>query len=1154
MSKSFRMSKALLGLTVVLAAIPAVPGLATAGTTYIVATTGSDANPGTVSQPFKTIQHCADVAVAGDVCQVRAGTYRETVIVPHSGSSGSPIVFQNYGTEQAIISGTEPVTGWTLESGSIYYAPMNWDLADKNQIFAGGEMMTEARWPNNTGTLFQPTLSTAASSTTRTEIVDTAIPGGDDFWNGATIWSASGAGWQAKTTRVTDFEAATHKLTVTPFSTYVSANYDIKAGNTYFLSGIKGALDTPKEWWYDTANARLYLRAPGNVNPNTLTVEAKKRDLAFDLSGRSYVQLKGLQVFASTITTDDTSHHLLLQGLKGAYLSHSDLTDWDLAYTYQSNYGVLIKGHDNEVRDSEFAYSSAALVNVRGSNNKVVNNYLHDGNYQGNGTTHGLIQATGTGQLISYNTAHDAGRDVITLTGISKSRIDHNNFYNGGWLTKDLGLLYVQNTDGQNTEIDHNLLHDNKTIGYADGLYLDNSTNNFVIHHNVVWNIPGDGFRINTPSNYILFYNNTGFSNGGLKNWGAAFPTDMYGSQYYDNIFRDPLQLQATASAGSNILSSVNPLFVNTSASNFQLQSTSPAIDYGVSIPGINDGYVGSAPDAGAYEYGAAPWTAGHNFATPPTASFSAVNTPFMNRVVNGGFETGDFANWTLTGSATKTVNNDNAWQSETRNSRSQYYAARIQGNGGGVEQTITGLAPNTSYTLKAWAKLSSASEVVTIGATGFGGTDVSAAITGTGSAWLNNTVSFTTGASSTSATIYVSKTGGTGSAYVDDIGLQKSLAAADITPPTNPTGLNAPSKTATTVTLSWTGATDNVGVTNYDVYRSGSLVGTTTTATTFTVTGLTASTAYSFTVKARDAAGNVSSPSNTLNVTTSAGASDTTAPSAPTGLTSPSKTDTSVSLSWTASTDNVAVTAYDIYRGGSLAGSTAGATTYTATGLTASTAYSFTVKARDAAGNVSAASSALSVTTNAPAPSSLPSPWLTQDIGSVGVAGSATYSGGVYTVNGSGADIGGTADAFRFVYQPMSGDGSIVAKVVSMDNTNTGARAGVMMRESLDANSREMTVALSPTSGAKVIKRLSTGGTTATSGGSTAPAAPYWVKLTRTGNSLSGLISADGTTWTTFLTATVTMGTDIYVGLAVVSKDDAVLNASTFSDVTVVP
>ncbi len=139
--------------------------------------------------------------------------------------------------------------------------------------------------------------------------------------------------------------------------------------------------------------------------------------------------------------------------------------------------------------------------------------------------------------------------------------------------------------------------------------------------------------------------------------------------------------------------------------------------------------------------------------------------------------------------------------------------------------------------------------------------------------------------------------------------------------------------------------------------------MGSTTTATTYAVTGLTASTVYAFTVKAKDAAGNISAASNTANVTTLT-PPDTTAPTAPTSLTASGTTQTTTNLSWTASTDNVAVTGYDVYQGATLLGSTTTATTYAVTGLTASTAYAFTVKAKDAAGNISADSNTANVTT----------------------------------------------------------------------------------------------------------------------------------------------------------------------------------------------
>jgi chitinase len=192
---------------------------------------------------------------------------------------------------------------------------------------------------------------------------------------------------------------------------------------------------------------------------------------------------------------------------------------------------------------------------------------------------------------------------------------------------------------------------------------------------------------------------------------------------------------------------------------------------------------------------------------------------------------------------------------------------------------------------------------------------------------------------------------------------LASELAApADTIAPSAPSNLAASNVTSTSVSLSWTASTDNVGVAGYTVsYGSASV---NTTGTTATISGLTPNTAYTFTVRARDAAGNVSGPSNSVSVTTGAPAPDTTAPSVPANLTATGKTSTSVSLSWTASTDNVGVTGYTVSYGSGSVDTTG--TTATISGLSPNTAYTFTVRARDAAGNVSTASAPVTVTTNA--------------------------------------------------------------------------------------------------------------------------------------------------------------------------------------------
>ena len=208
------------------------------------------------------------------------------------------------------------------------------------------------------------------------------------------------------------------------------------------------------------------------------------------------------------------------------------------------------------------------------------------------------------------------------------------------------------------------------------------------------------------------------------------------------------------------------------------------------------------------------------------------------------------------------------------------------------------------------------------------------------------------------SFTVKAKDAGGNASVASNAVSVTTLAPVPDTTAPTAAT-ITASGTTSTTTNLSWSGATDNVAVTGYDVYKDAVLLAS-TTSTTYAVTGLVASTAYSFTVKAKDAAGNVSVASNAVAVTTLT--PDTTAPTAPT-VTASGTTATSTNLSWTGATDNVAVTGYDVYQGATLKASVT-TTSYAVTGLTASTAYTFSVKGKDAAGNVSVASNTVSVTT----------------------------------------------------------------------------------------------------------------------------------------------------------------------------------------------
>ena len=174
---------------------------------------------------------------------------------------------------------------------------------------------------------------------------------------------------------------------------------------------------------------------------------------------------------------------------------------------------------------------------------------------------------------------------------------------------------------------------------------------------------------------------------------------------------------------------------------------------------------------------------------------------------------------------------------------------------------------------------------------------------------------------------------------------------------PTTPGSFAATSTGATTVALSWIASTDNVGVAGYRVYRGGTIV-TTTTATSFNDSGLSPQTTYGYSVVAFDAAGNVS-PSGSASATTPA--PDATAPSAPSNLKATAQRGKRVALSWTASTDDVDVVGYRVYRNGTLVGTTTSAS-YTDSLPGKTTSATYVVRAFDAAGNVSTPSNSASI------------------------------------------------------------------------------------------------------------------------------------------------------------------------------------------------
>ena len=279
------------------------------------------------------------------------------------------------------------------------------------------------------------------------------------------------------------------------------------------------------------------------------------------------------------------------------------------------------------------------------------------------------------------------------------------------------------------------------------------------------------------------------------------------------------------------------------------------------------------------------------------------------------------------------------------------------------------------------------------------------------------------------------------------------------------------------------------------------------------------------------------------------------TAPSAPSPATGATSVSTATSLRWTCS----GASSYTVRLGTSnppaqVAAGVA-ATSYTPAALTSGRTYYWQVVGVSSSGSTAGPVWSFSTATSTtPTTTALPAPWTAGDIGSVGLTGSAGYSNGVFTVTGSGVGIQGTADAFRFVRQPLTGHSSIVARLTNLQATDALAQAGIMMREGRDgvvAGSGHVTLAVRPGGTIVLITRSTTGGSTRTVA-TTTQARPVWLRLTRSSSTVTAAVSTNGTTWRTVGSAALALTSRSVVGLAVASHSTSLRGTATFDNVRV--
>jgi regulation of enolase protein 1 (concanavalin A-like superfamily) len=373
------------------------------------------------------------------------------------------------------------------------------------------------------------------------------------------------------------------------------------------------------------------------------------------------------------------------------------------------------------------------------------------------------------------------------------------------------------------------------------------------------------------------------------------------------------------------------------------------------------------------------------------------------------------------------------------------------------------------------------------------------------------------------------------------------------------PTNLTATVTGQTTVSVSWTdNATSELGFelgistdgTHYDWGGHAAA-----NATTAQWGGLTPGTLYYFQVRAyqSNSAGTGyihSASSNTVTATTFNSTTPPAPPIAPGNLTATASMANQITLNWEDVSSNES--GFEVERATTNVAFARVATTgpdvprYADNTVAAGTTYYYRVRAVNA-GGASGYTNVASATTATATPTTT---WYHADIGVVGVAGSddADVATASITARGSGSDIWDTADAGRFVYQQKTGDCVVQAQIGSMNNTNAWAKAGVMIRESTAPGARNVFAFLTPAGGMFAQTRSVSGGTTAQASGPYWAAAPYWVRVARGGDTFTVSASADGNTWTTVATYTVTMSGAVDIGFAVTSHDNAQLNTAVFN------
>ncbi|TXF86686.1 T9SS type A sorting domain-containing protein [Neolewinella aurantiaca] len=580
---------------------------------YYVAKDGSDANDGSETSPFLTISKAAGLMVAGDVCYIKEGVYREVLSPANGGTEANPITFRAFGEDKVIISATEELSGWQNLEGNIWKTAADIEFGRRTMLYYNAEPMDNARWPNNTdGDPFTIDAMTVEGGSANT-IVATNLPAGADITDGY-VWylgAHSGASWTQPINSVSG-NTITHvanDISRWPFNPHNPTVFRNENRGRFFLFGDKDLLDYPQEWYFDAAADEVFFIAPSNADPNDATVEYASRERTV-LLGKEWIVVEGLTTFGGIVNIKAENCIIRNCEIRHGLQSLDELGNTDAQV---SEGAVYIQASNTLIEDNLIEGGSLNGISVQGWAGEtgvvIMGNEIREFNTVGNHSS--PIRCRATNSKVISNTIVGGGRDGIFIP-TNNSEIAWNDVSDVMRINNDGGLFYVVgNEDDKNTSIHHNWFHDSFGPDYADGrcagIYLDNDSKGYDVHHNVVWNISWSAVQMNWDAWNNDIFNNT------FWNVDLAMGIWLNGRVHLNNrVWNNytPVGPWEGQDVADNIIDPMDN-FVDLANNDFRPNDNSPMVNAGRIIPGITDGYRGAAPEVGAYERGAEQWIPG---------------------------------------------------------------------------------------------------------------------------------------------------------------------------------------------------------------------------------------------------------------------------------------------------------------------------------------------------------------------------------------------------------------------------------------------------------------------------------------------------------------------------------------------------------------